>query len=75
MALILSIPILILYLQIGPRGYKRAIQFFAFLISLGGAILFYVRHPNSLPSVADKVGYFSGATLSVPGVLEFALKD
>ena len=75
LALVLATPVLIIYLQLGPRGYKRATQVFALLVCLGIAILYYLRYPHTLPSMADKVTFFSGVTLSPPTVLEFVLKD
>jgi hypothetical protein len=75
LALVLAPALLIIYLKIGPPGYKRAIQVFALFACLGGAIIFYLRYPDRLPSVADKVGFFTGVTLAPPTVLEWLLKD
>jgi hypothetical protein len=73
---LVSAPLLLaIYLRIGPPGYKRAIQVFAFLVCLGGAIIFYLRYPNRLPSIADKVGFFTGVAIAPPTVLEWFLRD
>jgi hypothetical protein len=75
LALVLATPVLIISLQIGPRGYKKAIQSFALFVCLAGAIIYYLRYPHRLPTIADKVAFFSGVTLSPPTALELVLKD
>lgn len=67
------IPGLILYWVFQPRDVKKAVQIASFVVSSIGAIVFYLFNKASLPSVADKVGFFAGVCLSPPTALEFLL--
>ena len=68
-----AIPAWIIYSVLQPEYPKRALKISVFLLTTGSGILYYIHNKEKLPSIADKITYFSGVTLGPVGVIEIIL--
>jgi hypothetical protein len=67
--LILWAPALvIIYWMVNPANWRKAIEICVFLAGVILGVCYYIRHRKELPSISDKVTYFSGVC-TVPVVI------
>lgn len=65
-----AIPALIIFWLITPENHKKATQVGIFFICIGFSILYYWRHPEKFPTIADKVSFFTGVGLGPVTVIQ-----
>ena len=65
-----ALPAFIIYWMVAPGNFKKAIQIFVFLASASVGLLYYLTNRDKLPTLADKVTFFSGVCLGPITVVE-----
>lgn len=68
-----SFPALIIYWFLNPNSPKGAIQVFAVIICAGGSIIHYYKIKRALPTLGDRITYFTSAILGPATVIQFIL--
>lgn len=68
-----AIPSCVIYLATNPQHPKKALQTAIFFVSMGIALIYFLKNKETFPSVADKVTYFTGAAIVPITVIEFLL--
>ena len=68
-----AIPVLVIYWIISPNPPQKAVKIAVLLMSTGTGTMYFLYNRDQFPSIADKVTYFAGMTLTPVGVLDILL--
>jgi hypothetical protein len=71
MCILYSVPVIILIWLLNPTNLKKPILVTVLILSIVISIFFYDK--EKLPTLADKVTYFAGVTLTPVGILSFLI--
>lgn len=71
--IVLAFPAFVVVWQSDVGRWKYGIQVAVFFLSLGTGFLVHRKFPDMLPSVADKVTYFTGVGLGPAGVFQILI--
>ena len=71
--IVCAIPSCIIYLAVNPQHPKKALQTAVFFLSMGIALIYFLKNKEKFSSVADKVAYFTGAAIGPITVIELLL--
>ena len=68
-----AIPLWMIYVKLNPQNPKKALQTAVFSLSMGFAIIFYLKNKKKFSSIADIVTYFTEAGVAPVTMIEFLL--